>query len=57
MRVSRDNVVVRTRTELEIERDRLLLLLTLVDSLPPREQVLDRLADVRFLLGEPDEAE
>ncbi len=55
MRVSRDNVVVRTIEELEIERDCLLLLLTLIDSLSPRERVLDELADVRFLLGEPDE--
>ncbi len=52
--MSSDNVVVRTSAELEIERDRLLLLLTLINSLPPREQVLDQLADVRFLLGEDE---
>ncbi len=46
----------RTTVEFEIERDRLLFQLTLIDSLPPREDVLDRLADVRFLLGEPDES-
>ncbi len=47
-------VVTHTCAELEQWRDRLVLQLNLIDSLPPRERVLDELGDVRFLLGEDD---
>ncbi len=54
---AQDGVVVVTHTQQELEdkREDLLATLAAIDSLPPRDQVIEELADVNFLLGIKDD--
>ncbi len=48
-------VITHTQQELEDKREDLLATLAAIDSFPPREQVVEELANVNFLLGIEDE--